>query len=66
MPACASPSERYAAFSVIESAGDQAQSAFKKTACGCCGRVQMGWCDRKLRRVRDLSCGGALSCAFIP
>ena len=36
---------------------DQAQSAFKKTACGCCGRVQMGWYDRKLRRVRDLSCG---------
>jgi hypothetical protein len=63
MPACASPSEWYAAFSVIESAGDQAQSAFKKTACG---RVQMGWCGRKLRRVRDLSCGGALSCAFIP
>ena len=40
-----------------ESAGDQAQSTFKKTACGCCGRVQMGWYDRKLRRVRDLSCG---------
>src|SRR6478736_1044126 len=33
-----------------------AQSAFKKTACGCCGRVQMGWYDRKVRRVRDLSC----------
>jgi transposase len=29
----------------------------KKTACGCCGRVQMGWYDRKLLRVRDLSCG---------
>src|SRR5436309_13996615 len=29
----------------------------KATACGCCGRVQMGWYDRKLRRVRDLSCG---------
>src|SRR6188508_2833374 len=25
--------------------------------CGCCGRVQMGWYDRKVRRVRDLSCG---------
>ena len=24
---------------------------------GCCGRVQMGWYDRKVRRVRDLSCG---------
>jgi hypothetical protein len=31
--------------------------AFKKTVRGCCGRVQMGWYDRKLRRVRDLSCG---------
>jgi hypothetical protein len=35
----------------------QAQAALKKTACGCCGRVQMGWYDRKVRRVRDLSCG---------
>jgi transposase len=25
----------------------------KKTACGCCGRIQMGWYDR----ARDLSCG---------
>jgi transposase len=32
-------------------------AAVKKTACGCCGRVQKGWYDRKLRRVRDLSCG---------
>src|SRR5262245_58733234 len=44
-------------FRLSESGGDQAQSAFKKTACGCCGRVQMGWYDRKVRRVRDLSCG---------
>src|ERR1700730_13370955 len=29
----------------------------KKRRAGCCGRVQMGWYDRKLRRVRDLSCG---------
>jgi hypothetical protein len=29
----------------------------KKTACGCCGRTRMGWYDRKVRRVRDLSCG---------
>src|SRR5208337_2786144 len=28
-----------------------------KTTCGCCGRVQMGWYDRRVRRVRDLSCG---------
>src|SRR6476660_6135903 len=36
---------------------NHAQAAFKKTTCGCCGRVQMGWYDRKVRRVRDLSCG---------
>ena len=40
-----------------ESTGDHAQTTLKKTACGCCGRVQMGWYDRKVRRVRDLSCG---------
>jgi transposase len=40
-----------------ESARDRAQAALKKTACGCCGRVQMGCYDRKVRRVRDLSCG---------
>jgi transposase len=27
--------------------------------CGCCGRAQVGWYDRKVRRVRDLSCGDA-------
>ncbi|MEK7996774.1 MAG: ISL3 family transposase [Planctomycetota bacterium] len=32
-------------------------SALKKTTCGCCGRVQLGWYDRRTRRVRDLSCG---------
>jgi hypothetical protein len=26
----------------------------KKTACGCCGQIQMGWYDRKVRWVRDL------------
>ena len=36
---------------VISSSGAQ------KTTCGCCGRVQMGWYGRKVRRVRDLSCG---------
>jgi transposase len=25
--------------------------------CGVCGRVQSGWYDRRVRRVRDLSCG---------
>jgi hypothetical protein len=32
-------------------------SGAQKTACGCCGHIQMGWYDRKVRRVRDLSCG---------
>jgi transposase len=40
-----------------ESAGDRAQSAVKKTVCGCCGRSQKGWYDHKICRVRDLSCG---------
>jgi hypothetical protein len=33
------------------------ETAVKKTLCGCCGRVQLGWYDRKIRQVRDLSCG---------
>src|SRR2546422_136285 len=33
------------------------QLMLASAACGCCGRVQMGWYDRKVRRVRDLSCG---------
>ena len=32
-------------------------SALKKTVCGCCGRAQRGWYDRRVRQVRDLSCG---------
>jgi len=40
-----------------EGARDRPQAALKKTACGCCGRIQMGWYDRKVRRVRDLSRG---------
>jgi transposase len=27
-----------------------------KKACGCCGRVHSGWYERRVRRVRDLSC----------
>src|SRR5271154_6620677 len=46
-------------FQRSEGARDHAQAALKKTACGCCGRIQMGWYDRKVRRVRDLSCGDA-------
>ena len=29
----------------------------KKRLCGCCGRAQSGWYDRRTRQVRDLSCG---------
>src|SRR5216117_1949251 len=47
----------FCGFRGSESARDQAQPTLKKTACGCCGRGQMGWYDRKVRRVRDLSCG---------
>jgi serine-type D-Ala-D-Ala carboxypeptidase/endopeptidase len=28
------------------------QAALKKTACGCCGQIQMGWYDRKVRRIQ--------------
>ena len=44
-------------FRLFESPRDHTQAALKKTACGCCGHIQMGWYDRKVRRVRDLSCG---------
>ena len=30
----------------------------KKRFAACCGRVQKGWYDRRVRRVRDLSCAG--------
>jgi hypothetical protein len=32
------------------------RSPLKKTVCGTCGTVHSGWYDRKVRRVRDLSC----------
>jgi transposase len=32
-------------------------SALKKTACGNCGSMQRGWYDRRVRQIRDLSCG---------
>src|SRR5436305_10135977 len=35
-----------------------ARSTLKKTICGCCGRVQQGWYDRRMRHVRDLSSAG--------
>jgi transposase len=34
-------------------------AALKKTRCGCCGRAHSGWYDRRVRQVRDLSCGDA-------
>jgi transposase len=40
-------------------------SALKKTICGGCGRVHRGWYDRRVRRVRDLSCGDARICLEI-
>src|SRR5271163_4762276 len=52
-------------FRCSDSASDPAQSALKKTACGCCGHVQMGWYDRKARRVRDLSSGDTRSPSLI-
>jgi transposase len=35
-----------------------ARPPLKKTACGACGRLQRGFYDRTVRRVRDLPCGG--------
>ena len=29
----------------------------KKAVCSACGRTHSGWYDRKIRRVRELSCG---------
>jgi transposase len=34
-------------------------SGYKKTACGCCGAVHRSYYDKKVRRIRDLSCGDA-------
>ena len=32
---------------------------FKKTACGICGTIHRSYYDKKVRRIRDLSCGDA-------
>ena len=42
-----------------EGAGHYFCPALKKTLCGCCGRAHYGWYDRRVRQVRDLSCGDA-------
>lgn len=39
-----------------EGTGHPPHPALKKTVCGVCGRVYSGWYDRRVRRVRDLSC----------
>ncbi|KAB2831940.1 MAG: hypothetical protein F9K48_11430 [Candidatus Brocadia sp.] len=31
----------------------------QKTVCGCCGKVYRSSYDKKVRRIRDLSCGNA-------
>ncbi|MEQ6341783.1 MAG: ISL3 family transposase [Gammaproteobacteria bacterium] len=41
----------------LQSTDHHARSALKKTACNSCGRTRSGWYDKRLRRVRDLSCG---------
>jgi transposase len=46
------------AFSVIRMSGSSPLIAAQKTVCGCCGRVQLGWFDRKMRTVRDLPAAG--------
>ncbi|MCJ7441294.1 MAG: ISL3 family transposase [Thermoanaerobaculaceae bacterium] len=40
------------------SEGGHPRPALKKTACGACGRIHGSFYDRRLRRVRDLPCGG--------
>ncbi|MGH7015121.1 MAG: transposase family protein [Stellaceae bacterium] len=42
-----------------EGADHQPCPTLKRTACGRCGRIHSGWYDRRIRRVRDLSCGDA-------
>lgn len=53
------PAPRSRASSATPKLGLSLSSDGKKTACGCCGRVHSGWYDRKIRRVRDKSCGDA-------
>jgi transposase len=38
--------------------GRAPRTALKKTICGCCGRGRIGWYDRRVRQVRDLSSAG--------
>ncbi|PJC74691.1 MAG: hypothetical protein CO013_03925, partial [Syntrophobacterales bacterium CG_4_8_14_3_um_filter_58_8] len=42
--------------------GSPPASPGKKTICGACGRAHRTFYDRKVRRVRDLSCGDRRVC----
>lgn len=41
----------------FQSTGHHARPSLKKPVCNACGRAHSGWYDKRLRRVRDLSCG---------
>src|SRR5450759_2769888 len=57
VPRFAPPTHGARCLRLSEGAPHHACPARKKTACGCCGRVHLGWYDRRIRRVRDLPCG---------
>ena len=48
---------RCAECSVIRMCGSSACTGAQKKVCGCCGRAQTGWYDRRVRQIRDLPCG---------
>jgi transposase len=49
--------KRCAVFLVIRKPASSRSTGAQKNELRRCGRIQMGWYDRKVRRVRDLSCG---------
>ena len=48
---------RCAVSSVIRRLASSPLYGTQKTICGRCGRLHSGWYDRRVRQVRDLSCG---------
>ena len=50
---------KYVEYSATRKHGLSNLSAHKKTACGCCGTLHRSYYDKKIRRIRDLSCGDA-------
>jgi hypothetical protein len=48
----------FVAYSLIQMCGSSRSIGAQKNNLQLCGRVQMGWYDRRLRRVRDLSSAG--------